>query len=263
MSSAAIASRANPLFKQLRALGPSSRRQRAERCAWLEGPHLLSALLDAGWTPGQWAVAAGAVGGDEIAALLARGRAAGARIAVFDDALFAQLTQAAEGAGILAVAPLPEREIAAAIESDCVILDGVQDAGNAGAILRTAAAAGVRLALCTPGTANLWSGKVLRAGMGAHFVMHVAAESDSAEIAARLRVPLAATTLEQAESLYALDLRGPLAWVFGNEGAGVGAQWLALARYRVRIPQTEGVESLNVAAAAAVCLFEQRRQRLA
>lgn len=146
---------------------------------------------------------------------------------------------------------------------DIIVLDRVQDPGNVGAILRTAAAAGVRTLLTTPGTAACWAPKVLRAGMGGHFVMDIVENvAPDALQALVTHLPLAGTVLQGGQSLYGTDLRSPLAWVFGNEGEGIAPalqKWLGL---RLTIPQVAGVESLNVAASAAVCLFEQRRQRL-
>src|SRR5690606_4396398 len=124
----------------------------------------------------------------------------------------------------------------------------------------TAAAAGIDQAFLSPGCAGAWSPKVLRSAQGAHFAMRLYEEVDLAALHARLRVPLMATALEQAQSLYQQPLPRECAWLMGNEGQGVAAELLDLADCRVFIPQAAGVESLNVAAAAAICLFEQRRQ---
>lgn len=148
--------------------------------------------------------------------------------------------------------------------TDLVILDRVQDPGNVGAIIRTAAAAGIRTLLTTPGTAACWAPKVLRAGMGGHFVLNLH-ENVSSEALQTLatHLSLAGTVLDDGQSLYTTDLRTPLAWVFGNEGEGITPALQSVLGVRLTIPQAPGVESLNVAASAAVCLFEQRRQRLA
>jgi TrmH family RNA methyltransferase len=114
-----------------------------------------------------------------------------------------------------------------------------------------------------PGTANAWSTKVLRAAMGAHFELDIVEDVLPEALAACLTIPAAITDSHGAASIYECDLRGPVAWVFGNEGAGVSAVWSEFATHRLTIPQPGRIESLNVAAAAAVCLFEQSRQRLA
>ena len=155
-------------------------------------------------------------------------------------------------------AVLPER-----IGTTCVVLDGVQDAGNVGSILRSAAAAGVSQVFCAPGTAYAWSSKVLRSGMGAHFLLDIYEDVEAATLIERLAVPAAITDSHAPQALYDCDLAGPIAWVFGNEGAGVSAPWRAAVEHRLTIPQPGGMESLNVAAAAAICLFEQCRQQRA
>jgi len=157
---------------------------------------------------------------------------------------------------------LPQPVLPDSVTDDCVVLDNVQDPGNVGSIMRTCAAAGIRRLVLTPGSAGAWSGKVLRAAQGAHFALEVYEQVAAATVLERLAVPMVVTTLADASDLYLTALPEPAAWVFGHEGQGVGSELLAQAACRVRIPQTEGVESLNVAAAAAVCLFEQRRRRL-
>src|SRR5690606_18830011 len=107
--------------------------------------------------------------------------------------------------------------------------------------------------------ASAWSPKVLRSAQGAHFVMTIYEHADLAALRSRLAVPLIATALEGAQSLYDTALPAECAWVFGNEGQGVDAALLVQADLRVFIPQIAEVESLNVAVAAGVCLFEQRR----
>jgi TrmH family RNA methyltransferase len=152
---------------------------------------------------------------------------------------------------------LPER-----LTEDAIYLDRVQDPGNVGSILRTAVAAGITRVVTAPGTAWVWSPKVLRAGMGAHFALQVHEGVGWGELEARIEMPRLAARPQNASELWLTDLRSPALWLFGNEGAGLDplidpqtVQW-------IRIPQSDRVESLNVAAAAAVCLFEQRRQRL-
>lgn len=295
-----ISSRANPLFKHLRALASSAQRQRREGLALLEGAHLVDAYLtaylantanasslsktlssldgvtnDAGTAdvsahaavqvgrPERCVVAQGAVSDPEVAALLKRIAAIDeGLIAYVDDALFEQLSPVANGGvGLLLLAGLPQATMPERVDSACIVLDGVQDAGNAGSILRSAAAAGIRYAFCMPGTANAWSSKVLRAAMGAHFELSIVENIDVAALADRLAMPVAITDSHGAASIYECDLSQPVAWVFGNEGAGVSAAWRERASYRLTIPQPGRIESLNVAAAAAVCLFEQCRQQ--
>jgi TrmH family RNA methyltransferase len=134
-----------------------------------------------------------------------------------------------------------------------VVLDRVQDAGNVGSILRSAAAFGFSQVAAIKGTAALWSPKVLRAGMGAHFGLQLLEGLVPADLAA-LQVPLLATSSHQGELLHHARLPWPCAWVLGHEGQGVGPELEARAAQRLRIEQPGGEESLNVAAAAAICL---------
>jgi TrmH family RNA methyltransferase len=140
-----------------------------------------------------------------------------------------------------------------------VVLDRVQDPGNVGSILRSAAAFGVPQVLALKGTVALWSPKVLRAGMGAHFGLHLV-EGLAPEDLAAVGVPLVATSSHAGHQLPDAPLPQPCAWVLGHEGQGVHADLLARCALQVSIPQPGGEESLNVAAAAAVCLYESARR---
>ncbi|ALK31177.1 TrmH family RNA methyltransferase [Burkholderia plantarii] len=254
-----ITSRDNPLYKRLKALAGSTQQQRRGAQALLEGLHLASAYLDANGQPELCVVTDGALAHDETHAIVARIEPQ--RVVSLPDALFGQLSGVVNGVGMLLLvarpaAPLPER-----VTGTAVVLDGVQDAGNVGSILRSAAAAGIAQVFCVSGTAYAWSSKVLRSGMGAHFLLSIHEDVDAADLIARLGVPVALTDSHGARAIDDCDLSGPVAWVFGNEGAGVSAPWREAAGLRVTIPQPGGMESLNVAAAAAVCLFEQCRQQ--
>ncbi|HEY2021697.1 RNA methyltransferase [Paraburkholderia sp.] len=255
----AITSRDNPLYKRLKALAGSTHQQRRGGQALLEGFHLASAYLDVAGQPEFCVVTDGALRHDEAQAIVSR--VDEDRLITLPDALFGQLSNVVHGVGILLVvgkldAPLPDR-----ITQNCLVLDGVQDAGNVGSILRSAAAAGIQHVFCAPGTAYAWSSKVLRSGMGAHFLLQIHEDIDSKTLIERVAVPIVITDSHGAEAIYDSDLSGPLAWVFGNEGAGVSQLWRDAVSLRVTIPQPGGMESLNVAAAAAVCVFEQCRQQ--
>ena len=162
---------------------------------------------------------------------------------------------------VLAIIDLPQSAPPEPLADSVVVLDAVQDPGNLGTILRTAAAAGIGRVLLGAGCAQAWSPRVLRAAMGAHFVLEI---EDGIDACARLKgYPgrCLATALGQgASALYGLDLRRPVALLFGAVGQGLSADLLACADQRVIIPMAAGVESLNVGAAVAVCLFEQARQ---
>jgi TrmH family RNA methyltransferase len=141
-----------------------------------------------------------------------------------------------------------------------VILDRLQDAGNVGSILRSAAAFGVTQVLALRGTAALWSPKVLRAAMGAHFALQLH-EAMAEQDLWPLRLPWVATSSHATAVLHEAKLPRPCAWVFGHEGQGVSAELAARCTLTLRIAQPGGEESLNVAAAAAICLHEGMLQR--
>jgi len=254
-----ITSRDNPFYKRLKLLAGSAQQQKRHGQVLLEGWHLAGAWLDQGEQPQCCVITESALRDDEAQALLARVETA--RIVTLPDALFGALSDVAHGVGVLLLVERAALTLPARIGQTCVVLDDVQDAGNVGSILRSAAAAGIRQAFCTSGTALAWSPKVLRAGMGAHFLLQVFENIAADELHDRLAVPVAITDSHGAVPIDECDLRGPLAWVFGNEGAGVSPFWRSAATLRVTIPQPGGMESLNVAAAAAICFFEQGRQQ--
>lgn len=251
-----IQSRDNTLVKELRRLAHEPTAYRRQGRVWLEGDHLCRAALARGRTP------ALAVFSESFWPLAqAEYARAAIKTIVLSDALFAGISGLESPAQMAFVVELPALPVAAP-GTATVVLDRVQDAGNVGSILRSAAAFGFGQVLALKGTAALWSPKVLRAGMGAHFAVALHTDAELTRVLAEFNGPAIVTSLDATQSLYALDLRQPCAFVFGNEGAGVSAPVLARASHPVRIPMPGVAESLNVAAAVAVCLFEQVRQRL-
>lgn len=255
-----IASRANASFKELRDLARDARRQRRAGRTLLDGAHLVAAALDHGLVPELLALDEDALARPEIAAL--RARAGAAPTLCLRGALFCEISELASSSGILARIAVPPAPTSLPA-GDCLLLDAVQDAGNVGALLRTAAAAGVPDVLLGPGCAGAWTPRVLRSAQGAQFGLRIREQVDLAGFLAEYAGTSIAAVAHDGRSLYELDLSAPLAWLFGNEGAGPGAELVAAARKRATIPLAAGCESLNVAAAAAVCLFEMRRQRAA
>jgi TrmH family RNA methyltransferase len=174
--------------------------------------------------------------------------------------LYDRLGLVEHGAGLTLVLQLPAVAAAPAV-GDAVYLEGVQDPGNTGTLLRIAAAAGVRQVYAGPGTAALWSPRVLRAGQGAHFRLHLAEDVTLDALPERFAGPWIGTVVRAAAPLWAVELpAGPMGWMFGSEGQGLSAPALARCASRLRIPLDAAVESLNVATAAAVCLFERARR---
>jgi TrmH family RNA methyltransferase len=255
----AITSRDNPLYKRLKALAGSTHQQRRSGHALLEGFHLASAYLEVAGQPETCLITEGALRHEEAQAIVAR--VDEHRVVTLPDALFGQLSNVVNGVGILLLVDKLAPALPKRVAQTCVVLDGVQDAGNVGSILRSAAAAGIQQVFCAPGTAYAWSSKVLRSGMGAHFLLQIHEDVEPQTLLERLAVPVVITDSHGAEAIYDCDLSGQLAWVMGNEGAGVSQIWRDAVTLRVTIPQPGGMESLNVAAAAAVCLFEQCRQQ--
>lgn len=257
-----ITSADNAQFKALKKLAGSGRERRKTGLTLLDGLHLIEAWLAAGHNLQKTvASAAGATRTEHARWLAAHPQH---RSIVLADALFAQLVDAEDSpSGLLALVEMPATGGAPLDHVDTLVLDGVQDPGNVGTLLRTAAAAGVKQALLGPGCASAWSPKVLRAGQGAHFVLDIVEEADLAGFVGSYRGTTAVTCLDGATSLYDADWQGPLAWIFGAEGQGVRPELIAATGLRIRIPMPGAVESLNVGAAAAICLFEALRRRLA
>jgi RNA methyltransferase, TrmH family len=242
-----ISSGGSALLKDLRRLSQDSGAYRKQGRVWLEGDHLCRAALDHGVLP-RLVVFAGSLWRE------ADPHWAGleCRKAVIEDALFASVSGLESPGRIAFVLDLPPvAEVQAQTAS--VVLDRVQDAGNVGAILRCAAAFGFHQVLAIKGTAALWSPKVLRAGMGSHFGLQLVEGLAPAALQA-LAIPLVTTSSHAGEWLHRLRLPWPCAWIFGNEGQGVAPELAAQARVTARIAQPGGEESLNVAAAAAICL---------
>lgn len=255
-----VRSQENQRFRALRKLAHSTRERRKAGLALLDGVHLIAAYRASGRRPEQLLLSESGWANPEAAQLI--DAVPGEKLLILADALFNQIAQVATPTGIIALIRTPEAGPPPAAIEHCVMLDGIQDAGNLGSILRSTAAAGISTVFLSPGCAFPWSAKVLRAGMGAHFSLHIHDNVELISLLPRLSGRLICASGQATRSIYEVDLRGPLAWVFGNEGAGVSAALRAVAAEQVRIPMPGGTESLNVAAAAAICLFEQLRQRM-
>ena len=250
-----ITSRDNPLLKELRKLSSEPTAYRKTGRVWLEGDHLCSAALTRGIKPSM------AVFSESFMPLAGVFTASVAiknvvKIVTITDKLWQDISGLESPAKMGFVVDLPS-SVQISPNVATVILDRVQDAGNVGSILRSAAAFGVKQVIALTGTAALWSPKVLRAGMGAHFALQLV-ESASLEDLSVLTIPLVVTSSHQGDFLQNLmknkQLPQPCAWVMGHEGQGVRAELLQQASVSVRIGQPGGEESLNVAAAAAICL---------
>jgi TrmH family RNA methyltransferase len=263
MTLKSITSRDNPLYKELKQLATSSQARRKAGRTLLDGVHLCEAYLQQAGMPALCVVSEEAQTHPEVAAILARCEAARVNCIALPQALYHAVSQVEHGVDLLFAIDTPRNDVEPVLKRASVLLDNLQDPGNLGSILRSAAAAGIADVFCSPGTAFAWSPKVLRAGMGAHFHLQIRENVDLAGLIKRSGVPVIATSSHAAQQLYEVDLRQPVAWLFGHEGQGVDPALLPLAACQVAIPHPGRIESLNVAASAAICFFEQVRQQAA
>lgn len=254
MQPVTIHSRDNALLKDLRRLSQDSTAYRKQGRVWVEGDHLCSAALARGQRP------AIAVFSESFWPLApAEYAQAATKNVVIADALWQDISGLESPARMGFVLPLPAQQELDA-QSPTVVLDRLQDAGNVGSILRSASAFGFTQIAALKGTAALWSPKVLRAGMGAHFALRLVEGLDAQDID-RLRVPLLATSSHQGDWLHRAQLPWPCGWIMGHEGQGVSPDLQRRASRHIRITQPGGEESLNVGAAAAICLHASAAAR--
>jgi len=250
-----ITSETNPAYRRWLRLATQPRAVRELGTTLAEGAHLAEAVFAAG-VPVQAALVRSGSGNE---ALLARVPVDAATVEL-PAPLFDRLGLVERGIGFALVITVPAEQGTTA-RGDLLYLDSVQEPGNAGALLRVAAAAGVGDVWAGPGTAALWSPKVLRAAQGAHFALRLRENVGPDQLQSQFKGALIATALLDAVSLWQAELpSSPVAWLLGSEGQGLAQPLLEAAHLRVRIPIVAGVESLNVASAAAVCLFERRRR---
>jgi RNA methyltransferase, TrmH family len=249
-----IRSRDNAFVKDLRRLAQDSTAYRKQGRIWLEGDHLCRAALERGQRPAIavfaesfWPAAQHEYGQNAI------------KNVVIDDALWADVSGLESPARMGFVLELPPAQALQAGLST-VVLDRLQDAGNVGSILRSASAFGFGQIAALKGTAALWSAKVLRAGMGAHFALRLVEGLEPADIDT-LELPLLATSSHQGSYLHQAALPWPCGWIMGHEGQGVSAALQERATQHIRIVQPGGEESLNVGAAAAICLHASAAAR--
>jgi len=251
----------NPRLKEAARLIASSRdRRKSGRCV-LEGAHAIDAYCDRVGVPETLIVTVDAVADPSVAALLARVPVS--RVVTVTRALLGELATLPPDVGAIAVIVTPA-PVAAPPADFCLLLEGVQDPGNVGSMLRSAAAAGVAQVYLSRDCAFAWSPKVLRAAQGAHFHLAIHEDVDLAAWSRDYRQQggaLIATVVQGGASLFTAPLARRLALAIGNEGAGLTPTLAGLADVRVTIPMPGGTESLNAAVAAAVCLFECVRRR--
>ena len=250
-----VTSRDNDTLVRLRKLQAQPGAYRKLGSVWLEGEHLCEALQQRAWPVGTALITEEGWTGDTHLKALA---ACADRILVVSTALFNSVSALESPGRIGFLIDCPQVSSGLDVAAETVVLDRIQDPGNVGSILRSASALGVRQIVALQGTVALWSPKVLRAGMGAHFALQMhEGVSEQAVLASAMRLVI--TSSHQGSPLPQASLPQPCAWVFGHEGGGVSEGLMQAASLKVCIPQPGGQESLNVAAAAAICLYEARR----
>ena len=253
-----IRSRDNPLFKSLLRLAKSDKVRHANHMMLLDGDHLIEACRNTGVRISILAIAESVLQQTSKRELF-ESTLADMRL-VLADQLLGAISPVVTASGLVAVAPIPAPEPFPVTAQTCLMLDAIQDPGNLGTILRTAVAAGIRHAALSPRCASAWGPKSIRAGMGAHFQISIHEHADLPSLLGRYQGLSIATRPDARLSLYEAELSAPVAWLFGNEGAGLSLELSSHAQSAVRIPMPGPTESLNVACAVAICLFEQLRQ---
>lgn len=255
-----ITSRENSAYKGWKKLAQSSRERKKTGFTLLEGMHLLLAWQEIHGLPEQVLVGETGLSIGEITQWLQDHPEA--PVVVLPDAMLAELSDTETPSGILALVTQPCTTCEPGKSKDSIVLDGIQDPGNLGTLLRTAAAAGFTQVILSPDCVSAWSPKVLRAGQGAHFLLDIHEAQDLPGFLKGFTGTSIATRLDATHTLYQSQWQNPAAWIFGSEGQGVSPEVMAGAKLHITIPMPGKMESLNVGAAAAICLFETVRRRL-
>lgn len=256
-----ISSRQNPVVKHFRDVA----RGDVHDAMLLDGEHLIQEALKSG-VPLLMVAAVDHLSHGEAAA---RAQRAGVRIVVVTDAVLSAISPVRTPSGIVAIASRPVsrlEELFARTPPLVVMLHDVQDPGNVGAIVRAAEACGATGLVCSEGTADPFGWKALRGAMGSTLRLPTATKQFLPDAIGRARaggVRVFALTTHAGTLLPDCDLRAPAAIVLGGEGAGLPPHILEAADTRLTIPMQSPVESLNVAVAAALVLYEAGRQRTA
>ena len=259
MSFKHIVSRDNPVFKHLKKLSENAKERRNEGKTLLDGVHLIEAYLSTFGEPELIIIPEGKSSFEATGLIQSL---VDISTIMLPTLMFAELTPVTNATGILALVKIPQLPVAEQPEF-ALMLEDIQDPGNLGSILRTAAAAGVNVAYLSTSCTDAWSPKALRGGQGAQFVLPIVERADLMSELQNFQGNSYATTM-QGESLYEQNLTQATAFVIGNEGSGLRKQTIAASTKSITIPMAGNdfgaIESLNAAAAAAVCLFERKRQ---
>nr|WP_174505502.1 RNA methyltransferase [Acinetobacter sp. Marseille-Q1620] len=253
-----LESKDNPKIKHLRGLIEQNNYRKKQGQTVLEGTHLCLAWLQENRKINSIFTTENALKHIDLEKITEQYQGV---VFVIGESLYKDLSTLGTSLACLAIIDLPSSSQSLDFKADTLILENVQDPGNVGTLLRSAAAAGIKQIVCTKGSASLWSPRVLRAGMGAHFSLHTFENVELQDILEQFQIPVYVTSSHDSTSLYSQDLSKACAWILGNEGQGVSDYALQHAQ-AVTIPQPGGQESLNVAIAGSICFFEMVRQRL-
>jgi len=246
---AVIRSRDNPRVRRWAKLATDARFRRSEGRVLIEGPHLVAEALQAQLEPVALIVSESGLKKAEVRKLVGQREPV-----VLGDHVFGIVADAESPPGIAAEIAVPK--VLEKPDAPAVFLEGVQDPANVSAILRSAAAFGVGEVVVDRACADPWSSKVLRAAMGAHFKLALRQVADLAKSVADFQGTTVCTVSSGGTPLKEIQFGERVGWIFGSEGRGVGETVLRDARLKATIPMAGGTESLNVAAAAAICLYE-------
>jgi RNA methyltransferase, TrmH family len=247
-----ISSRDNPLYKKLHKIAEDARESRKQGQTLIDGPHLVAAYRQQVGLPELLLLNESSCENSEIQSLV--DKHSGTNIFLLKDSLFKTLASVESPVGVASLISIPKK-IPAFDDGSCILLDTIQDPGNVGSILRSSAAAGVGDIFLGPGCASVWSPRVMRAAQGAHFRLRIRESADLAQFLRHYSGKSLTTVVSGGIPLYSAPRSGNIAWVFGSEGNGVSSALISLASHLVTIPMAAETESLNVAAAAAICLF--------
>ena len=256
-----ITSRSNPLYRQIRQLADSAQARRKNARTILDGVHLCQAYLEHIGSPLFCIINEFSQNQPEVAGVFDECEARAVSCVVLRDFLYESVSQVEEGVGVFFIIEPPAYPIPDKPVETIVLLDRIQDPGNLGSILRSASAAGIGDVFCSRGTAAAWSPRVLRAGMGAHFLLRIHENTDLDKLIETSAVPAIAMAPAAESSIYDANLKQPILWLFGHEGQGISDTLQSKAAVMLKIPHAGKQESLNVAACAAICFFEQLRQK--
>lgn len=252
----------NALIKELSFLTNKSSERRKRKVVFFEGVHLAEQCFSQKLDIKYFIVREDSIEKKEISDLCVKFHSNKVECIIVSPAVFAKITNLTHGGDVLVVASytkLMVLEDEIPLES-IVLLDSIQDPGNLGTILRTVAASGIKYVFISSGSVDVWSPKVVRAGMGAHLSLNIYDQADLSLILTKFKGKKIVTSLDAAISLYDIDLTGACAFVFGNEGSGVSPHLISLVNSTVIIPMLGKTESLNVSSSVAICLFERVRQ---